>query len=636
MATLKRTDSKPLKEQPQRSCIACTETDTQLIRPCRTCESDYCVECLVDMFISATIDRTRMPPHCCHLIQIHTIIGHLSTDQAKAYRAKFEEWITPVKTYCPSPTCSAFVSERRVPTIDTATPAAAPTLPSLLQDVVKTVNGSPHARFFRGELPIDQLDGYSAVVKHPMHLDMIQTRLSASRYQSINDLTYDMKLIVSNAREYNGASHPVTMTAENLFHRYLEEISDATARVIELKTLLPAPIMFACPACHIAICSSCKQIEHGDAPCDTSATDHEIAMLATFGYKRCPRCHAGVKKMYGCSHMQCTCGAHWCYYCQKSINECDGSCEERALEDDEDEEDYDSEEEGVIEQRLDQLDEDARGIMRRLDAQGAPQVQITADATAPAVVAPVPAAVPTSAPAAAAPSIPATDNRIVNLDAGGGRHWADGELDFGDEPEEDSYSQVWSCHHNFDTFTAPPSAKFNYGDLDRMECNRCFQQVEAQRSTVKKKRRLVRHPDGLYPKPTIEGRWTVAPNSPATLQGYGYDRLEDIESPVLKVNVQHMQQTYPRVSVQRCMDALARHGYEVGDAIDSLTHDQDQGLVEGQNLSKPALEKAAFECKNCRVLICVNLATGYVPKAKMNVVHPSPRSIMQVANVYFQ
>lgn len=30
--------------------------------------------------------------------------------------------------------------------------------------------------------------------------------------------------------------------------------------------------------------------------------------------------------MYGCSHMQCTCGAHWCWWCLRSIDECQGDC----------------------------------------------------------------------------------------------------------------------------------------------------------------------------------------------------------------------------------------------------------------------------------------------------------------------
>lgn len=82
MATLKRSNSKSQKDVPQRSCIICTENekDVHLIRACRICYADYCVGCLRDMFIIATTDITRMPPQCCVLIQIHTVLAHLTED----------------------------------------------------------------------------------------------------------------------------------------------------------------------------------------------------------------------------------------------------------------------------------------------------------------------------------------------------------------------------------------------------------------------------------------------------------------------------------------------------------------------------------------------------------------------------
>lgn len=43
--------------------------------------------------------------------------------------------------------------------------------------------------------------------------------------------------------------------------------------------------------------------------------------------------------------MQCLCGAHWCYYCQAPVNECDGYCRESGeYADDDDDEGYDDEE----------------------------------------------------------------------------------------------------------------------------------------------------------------------------------------------------------------------------------------------------------------------------------------------------
>ncbi|KEQ64725.1 uncharacterized protein M437DRAFT_10425, partial [Aureobasidium melanogenum CBS 110374] len=91
--------------------------------------------------------------------------------------------------------------------------------------------------------------------------------------------------------------------------------------------VLPAAACFSCPDCHIGICPSCKQVAHFGQPCDTAAQDHELAMLETYGYKKCPRCGHGVKRMYGCRHMQCRCGAHWCWGCLRAFDECDGGCD---------------------------------------------------------------------------------------------------------------------------------------------------------------------------------------------------------------------------------------------------------------------------------------------------------------------
>jgi predicted nucleic acid-binding Zn ribbon protein len=229
-------------------------------------------------------------------------------------------------------------------------------------------------------------------------------------------------------------------------------------------------------------------------------------MLAQFGYKRCPRCKAGVKKMYGCSHMQCLCGAHWCYYCQKSLNECDGTCEERRLEEEEEDEDSDSDEEP---DRQEALANQPPAIQAgpnpgagNVTALNIPNINDgtthagtasnTPAANPPAVYTPThPPTAPTALPAHPTPMVV---NRVVNLDAGGGHRWAEGDYNFGEEPEEEPYSQVWSCQHKFDVFQAATDDGFNHGDYSRMECNRCFEKVQINRKgapkSVKKRRRL--------------------------------------------------------------------------------------------------------------------------------------------------
>lgn len=520
MATRKRSGSKTEKDRPLRKCIACMEEESEdvtLIRPCRNCAFDYCTSCLIDMFQSAVDDNSRMPPRCCNLIQIHTIIDSLTPQDAAAYRQKFEEWATPSKTYCPFSKCSAFIPDRKLPRV-----SAKPELPSLqtvLTEIVDELFKSSEARFFRGDTDlVKDLPNYKKIVTTPMDLGIIRNQLRSSHYQSTADLTRDVRFIVGNSKIYNGEKHPVTKAAKRLFDRYLDETSKATDRLISSFAVPPQETLFACPKCVGAICVSCKQIAHPGSPCDTSARDHELAMLETFGYKRCPRCKAGVKKMYGCSHMQCICGAHWCYHCQRPIEQCDGACD-AALgasddEEDFDEDDYDSDENGPDEMHAgeEQLTNPPaqsvvpqatgpptnvrpnsiqpgntltaniraaqatmRDMQQRLDNMNT-TVNGLADANSTNDTHNNP---PAPQPTNINPDLP------VNLDAGGPRRWAETNYDFGEEPDDEGgANQIWSCEHNFKSYAAPPDDGINRGDLNKMECNRCFIRVNVKKGEV--------------------------------------------------------------------------------------------------------------------------------------------------------
>lgn len=172
-------------------------------------------------------DCSRMPPRCCTFVQIHTIARILSPYVAKTYREKFEEWVSTTKTYCPAPACSAFISERQIPQSTTAQTKPPSPLPTFLQDILATVQEHSSARFFRGEMDITQLPGYNNVVERPIDLGKISANIP--RYDTVNSLTSDMQLLVSNACSYNGPGHPVSKAADELFRHYLRALSEATS-----------------------------------------------------------------------------------------------------------------------------------------------------------------------------------------------------------------------------------------------------------------------------------------------------------------------------------------------------------------------------------------------------------------------
>ena len=172
--------------------------------------------------------------------------------------------------------------------------------------------------------------------------------------------------------------------------------------------------------------------------------------------------------------MQCICGAHWCYYCQKPINECGGNCDERPEDSEADEES--SDEDGDEDEDLDEEGDEEE------DAEPVDMITVVDENSGGGTVAPPP---PIAAdmdknptPVVAPPQPPAQPHRIVNLDAGGARLWADAGIDFGNEPEEDGVDQIWSCPHSLRPYSRPTREDdVNVGDMSKMECNKCFCKV---------------------------------------------------------------------------------------------------------------------------------------------------------------
>lgn len=316
--------------------------------------------------------------------------------------------------------------------------------------------------------------------------------LTPFRYETTDDFLSAIHVIVTSARAYNGPKHSVTRAAKQLEAVTQAELSNFFDELVLIANeVSDRQALFACPTCHVAICSQCRAVAH-DGQCDFSARDHEAAMLINFGYKRCPRCNHGVKKMYGCPHMQCVCGAHWCYYCEKSIDLCSGGCAEDSDEEgsDTDESDVDSPVSGEVPT----TSSHTVGATPPARVDGVPGTGVLTQGTVgnqrggtaarpPAATSSVGVAQQTDTSSQRPPNSQLGDisQLTVNLDGGGSERWAAALLDFGDEPEEEPGAQIWSCTHSFADFN-PREDGFHHGDHDRMECNRCFAHVDVRKT----------------------------------------------------------------------------------------------------------------------------------------------------------
>jgi hypothetical protein len=354
------------------TCLICCkdlpeEKDSKYVgeamRPCRSCDSVYCVSCVKNMFIDACKDISRMPPRCCIPINLHQAKALLTAEEMLLFRLRYEEWSTPNPLYCPVPVCSAFISNK------------------LLPQYVRS----------KDKLRID-----------------------------------------------SGIGTPISDT-------------------------------FACPTCEANICGECRQPAHPGSICSIHefGLDAETAaLLKSWGYKRCPKCGHGLKRMFGCNHMECRCGAHFCWTCMQDFDKCSGGCY------DEDEEDFESDAGSNDEE---DNHETSRGPT---DVNGTPaaQNQTAEYGTAEAMAQTQPAV------------------QAQNLDGGGARYWANTELDFGEEPTNDIQDRSWYCTHSFDTYTIPFATALTLHTND-MECVKCWgiihPAIEAPKAIATEKKRRI-------------------------------------------------------------------------------------------------------------------------------------------------
>ena len=86
------------------------------------------------------------------------------------------------------------------------------------------------------------------------------------------------------------------------------------------RLLKPVRGKITCHICATTSCVKCRQPASDEHKCLN--VDEKTAILKSFNYKLCPKCGTGIMRMYGCAHVRCQCGAHWCWDCHRPINAC--------------------------------------------------------------------------------------------------------------------------------------------------------------------------------------------------------------------------------------------------------------------------------------------------------------------------
>lgn len=123
-------------------------------------------------------------------------------------------------------------------------PVKAESLPSLSSAPNATSITEAQRQFFLRELevvkswncaepflePVDpvelRLPDYFEIIKKPMDLGTMRTKLESQCYSSTDAFLADLDLIVENTLEYNGLGHPVTHMGFELNRQFQDEILD--------------------------------------------------------------------------------------------------------------------------------------------------------------------------------------------------------------------------------------------------------------------------------------------------------------------------------------------------------------------------------------------------------------------------
>lgn len=100
-----------LTKDTTRRCISCLN-DMPYLQVARCpCSHEYCLECLVNLFRSATKDESLYPPRCClKTIGLDVVQIFLPSDLVQTLREKHVEFSTINRIYCYDPSCSTFIN----------------------------------------------------------------------------------------------------------------------------------------------------------------------------------------------------------------------------------------------------------------------------------------------------------------------------------------------------------------------------------------------------------------------------------------------------------------------------------------------------------------------------------------------
>ncbi|KAF3915164.1 hypothetical protein ABW20_dc0104487 [Dactylellina cionopaga] len=171
-------------------------------------------------------------------------------------------------------------------------------------------------------------------------------KLPCGHFQCHDCLRENYKVILDNPEYYppkcckdlDITSTSFVLSIEDL--ERLEELRQAkeAKRIVDCafcsRTLIDVSIEDEnayCMKCDQITCAKCGSKAHKDICPTDPGTRQLLELVQREGWSRCPRCRMVVEREDGCDHMECVCGAMFCYRCGGDTSEDDCLCAQQAL-----------------------------------------------------------------------------------------------------------------------------------------------------------------------------------------------------------------------------------------------------------------------------------------------------------------
>jgi len=109
------------------------------------------------------------------------------------------------------------------------------TLSTIFETILNEMRDMPNVQLFLQPVNSKLVPDYYNIIRHPMDLQTIRTKLRAHKYVSRESFLVDVNQIVSNCELYNGPRHSMTATAQRMMDLCLQRVAEKEEKLMRLE-----------------------------------------------------------------------------------------------------------------------------------------------------------------------------------------------------------------------------------------------------------------------------------------------------------------------------------------------------------------------------------------------------------------